>query len=210
MNPRDSQSKWVMILALLVVAFVAGCGEDRSPARSDENTVSNAPDDRTWLVFSPEVLARAGKESVLDKVILLPEEGLTTSTLMGPTGGMLALTVTNTHGPKNDIKVAFSVPEGALNAPVEISMQVSGSCLEDLVIAFAPGGLEFLVDAELDIRVGKDLVGNKIERIKVLHVYADGKVEDAELYLASDSGKAFRFVVAIPGFSRYSMAGGNR
>ncbi|MBT3346046.1 MAG: hypothetical protein HN404_23825 [Gemmatimonadetes bacterium] len=106
----------------------------------------------------------------------------------------------------DDLYVKFSVPSAAVDAEVPVTVTVHGNRLSDLIIAFKPGGLVFSRDAELQVTVGPDLVDVDTQSLQVWHEYSDGTVEQTTL-LAEKSFKNgyFRFVAAIPGFSRYGL-----
>lgn len=193
----------IVLLTMLFVVLVTGCGTDRSPvATGNQAEVVQAEDGRAFLAFSTAGVRRAAR------IATLPAEGVTVSGLIDLEGGTLSVDDANGGGTKDDVHIDFTVAAGALSAPQTITMTVYGNSLEELIVAFDPGGLVFLLDAELDIRMGKDLVSTSVEQIRAWHEYADGSGEDATITEAYSSGNTVRVKVAVPGFSRYSMGGG--
>jgi hypothetical protein len=135
----------------------------------------------------------------------LPVEGITVSGLLGLTGGVLTVVEDNGPGPQDDLRVDFRVPSGALSELTLISMTVSNDAVGDLLMDFAPDGLDFLTEAELDISQGEDLVGLPVEQITAWHEHGDGTVEEAIITFRSHSEQTVRVKVAVPGFSRYGL-----
>jgi hypothetical protein len=111
------------------------------------------------------------------------------------------------------------VPRGgnALDDDVEITMTVYGQTLSELVIAFEPGGLDFLIAAELEIAVGLDKVDIDLGDLAAYHAsqedyndndendWQEEEIDIEELYEGSEE---IKFIIEIPGFSRYSTGGG--
>ena len=186
-------------LALIVVA--GGCGMDHSPVASqDEATVTQAEDGRLLLTFSPTAAQRAGK-------IAQAQEGRTSSKLIGAAGDTLLVKDENGRGTKDNLRVVLKVPENALAADELITMTVYGETLSDLVVEFAPGGLEFLIPAKLKLILGSKLIDAPIdEAVHVRHIHDDGTTENARVifFTEKDNGR-IRFKAEVPGFSRYSM-----
>lgn len=193
------------ILTLLVAATVLilpGCGTGHSPvASTDIQPQIIEADGRSLLSFGAAGAQRAAK------IATIPTEGVTVSDLFGLTGGTIQVKDDNGNGPKDDLRVTFTVPDNALNLPTNITMTVYGNTLEDLVVEFQPSGLVFLQDAELDLRFGTDLVSTPFNQIVVWHEYSDGTVVPAT-FSKYNSGNIIRLKIDIPGFSKYSSGGG--
>ena len=104
----------------------------------------------------------------------------------------------------------FEIQAGALDEDTQIDMTVSGTSLDDLVVAFAPAGLTFNIPAQLTIKVAVNKVEVLPESFMVKHIHGDGTVEEAVVgkYGLERSGLYYKFVIEVPGFSRYSMGGG--
>lgn len=188
--------------ALVLALLVWGCGTDSSPVAPDEPTLTQTADGRIFLAFSESAALRAAK---------LAEEPYSTNAgiaqVFGVEGGELEIEKTNGEGITDDLKVIFRTAEGALTEDVLITMAVYGETMSDLVVAFGPSGLVFLVEAELDIRLGRERVDMNLEELIVWHIHDDGLVEMAT-HRAKDWGDIVRIQVDVPGFSRFSMGGG--
>jgi hypothetical protein len=126
---------------------------------------------------------------------------------IGPRGGKLRLKARNGQGGNDDIKVVFTVPEGALDCEVEICIGLRGATLNNLEIGFAPTGQEFNIPAELKVKVGKDALGLEPEEIEVIHHHGN-ELEEVEISELVEGRKDIELVIKVPGFSRYSMGGG--
>ena len=194
-------SKKMLFLGLLGL-WLAGCGTEKGPVASEQAEFSQAEDGTVFLTFTPEAARRAGK------IAAIPEEGRSVWDLFTEDGGYLIVSETNGKGPKDNLIVEFEVPRGALDIPCPISMTVYGNTLSELVIAFWPGGLQFLEDAELIVTIGSELADISTDQLVVHHHYESGAVEEASITSLKNEGKArLTFVTAVPGFSRFSMAG---
>ena len=188
------------VLLLCVAFLVAGCGVDQSPmAATDESLaapeIAQASDGRAFLTFSPEASRGAGK-------IASAGEGVTASGLVGIYGGELQIEKQDDRGV---VVAIFAVPEGALTSPVEITMTVYGYTLEELVVAFDPGGLTFLQEAVLDLEIGNGLVSTPLEDIRAWHEGDDGTVDEANLISALERGNKVKLAVGVPHFSSYGL-----
>ena len=201
--------KPILLATLTAALLLGGCGTDRSPlAAGNQPEVIQAADGRTLLAFSPGALARAAKSGNPHKM----DTPRTVSELIkvNKGGEIVVQENMNDGGPHNDFKIALQVGQKTVAEDVVITMTVHGSTLEDLVVAFDPGGFEFLKPAKLIISVGKDRYTEIPEGVVVRHEYGDSTVEDITLYklLVQKDGGRITIKVDIPGFSRYSMGGG--
>lgn len=186
------------ILALAV--FAAGCGMDQSPVASQDEaaTLSGAP--MGLLVFSTGEPERAAK-----KVKGLKRTG---SEKIGSKGGTIVVADPGKRGGKDDLQATFTVPKKALKKSVEITVNLYGDNLEELVVEFGPSGLEFKNPSQLVIQVGKDKLGSldkkEIEdQLQVYHIHGD---ESEEMSFKVKVGRdGVELIVKVPGFSRYSM-----
>ena len=104
--------------------------------------------------------------------------------------------------------VKFKVNNNSLTKPVDITMITYGKTLSELVIVFAPAGLDFLIDAELYIKLGNNRVDLNVDTLKVNHEHHDGTVEDATITEIRKNDTNVELFVTVPGFSRYSLGGG--
>ena len=142
---------------LTALALMVGCGMEPSPVASGEATLTPGEDGRTFLTFTPQAADRVAKISAI------PDEGRSVSALFDSDGGQLEVIEFNGSGSRDDLKIYFRVYAGALAEPVTINMTVYGNSLEELVVAFEPGGLEFLREAMLVAKIGADLVHTPLE-----------------------------------------------
>lgn len=179
--------------AMLVLAgLLAGCG--KSPTAQEE--ALPGPQDRILLKFSPEVQAAkaagtAGQDSQTRNI--------------GPAGGIIK--VGSFRDDERALGARFSVPPGALNAYVPITMTLYDQDPAELTIAFAPSGLAFSIPASLNIRIGKSLVDRPIQRLMVLHQHEDGSVERASFEVLEEE-ESYLIVIVVRGFSLYSLGDG--
>lgn len=185
MNTSFSK-RLIKTLSIFVISlFVASCGIEQSPTASDTNQ------------FIPE-LEPAAK-------LPLPVEGLSISGLIGVLGGTLTVTDYNGPGVEDDIVIDFNVDSGALGITTLITMTVVEDTLSgDLIMDFSPDGLNFSNDAEIDVRVGEDLVERDVDDITAWHEH-DETTEDATISYRNHSGGTVRVKIEVPGFSRYGL-----
>jgi hypothetical protein len=168
--------KSILLATLTAALFLGGCGTDRSPvAAGNQPTIIQAEDGRTLLAFSPTALARAAKSGN-------PHKADTPSTasklIRAKQGGELVVQEgMNGGGPHDDFRVALVIDRNKMAENAVITMTVYGHTLEDLVVAFDPGGFEFLKPAKLTITVGEERYIAIPEGVTVQHEYSDGTVE---------------------------------
>jgi len=191
------------VLIMALAGLLAGCGMDHSPVAQDETTIASTPEGPMRLAFSPEAARRAAK---------IAQEGRSVSEVIGAEGGKLV--VIDKHGPgkADNLRVRLKVLENTLVEPVPITMTVYGKYLSELVVAFEPGGLQFLEPARLRIRMGPELddLSPGESEITLWHIYEDGTVEETEIRGQRVTQDGYRVIRAnIPGFSRYSPGGGD-
>jgi len=203
---RMNRLKNLMCLTLLlaVVALLVGCGADYSPVAPDETALTQAADSRLLLAFSPQASQRVAK-------LAQDPKARTSSELIGAKGGTVYIKDENGKGTKDNLVAILKVPADALVADELITMTVYGDKLSDLVVEFAPGGLEFLSPATLVLRLGLKLVDVSLHQaVQIKHIYHDGTVEDVEVIFAAEKRDGrIRMKVKVPGFSRYALGGGD-
>ena len=188
---------------LLAAAFLlSGCGVEKAPVAPDEAVLTPAAEAPVYAAKG-----RANKVELKPELILeYSDDGRTVCARVGPAGGILPVKVKNMHGRNDDIQAQLSIPERALAEQVSIGMRVEGDAPENLVVHFSPGGLAFLTAAEMEIRLGVDLVDDIFE-IGIVHEYADGTAEPGTILMAKEAGNTSKVFVEVPGFSRYSLGG---
>ena len=175
---------------LALVAFAAGCGVEQSPVAQEEAAVTQAEDGRMLLTFSPEAAQRAAK---------IVEEGRTVSQLFNAQSGNLVI------NDDDGLKVTLSVPQNALAADEQITMTAYGNTLSELVVAFEPGGLVFLIASQLEIRLDNELVDLPLDGLQAWHILDDGTVEPAGIVFVDEENSKTYITLDVPGFSRYSL-----
>ena len=192
------------VARLLVVptalSFLVGCGSDHAAVSPESASLIPSAGETAYLAFSPDALRRAAK--------VLGHNRKEVSSKFDKKGGELQILEENSHKDTDDLEVVLAIPKGGLFDKTTITMAVDGNTLEDLVVAFEPGGLEFHKPALLTLKVGTDLVGKhfKEKEIAVYHIAADGIVEEADVLAAKVVKKRYVLVeVSIPGFSRYGL-----
>lgn len=210
-------------VALLVLGGLVGCGEDRSPVSHEASAVDPYAVEVLVLASSPEEALRAAK---------LTQDGRTVSDLFDKHGS-IEIFEAEEQGVEDDLRVTFSVLPGALQVSEFISMTVFGQSLSNIVAAFQPSGLVFKKEAVLGIGLGIERVDMPLSSLQVWHIHGDGSVEEARItgirwYDLEEDGEVndsgdigegedwgdndVNFIaveIAVPGFSRYSMGGGD-
>ena len=196
--------KRLLTSALLAAATLTiGCGTENTPMASSEPTFTHTEDNRTFLTFSPQAQRRAAKISAI------PAEGRTVSKIFDANhNGLEIFDANGTDHRLDDITVFFTVPDHALDHPVEITMTVYGNTLEEMVVEFQPGGLNFLHHATLGIFLGHNLVHTPHDQLHAWHEHGDGSVEEANIFWLRITDAKVKMKIAVPGFSRYSPGGG--
>ena len=195
----------ILTSTLLAATLTIGCGtEYHSPVASNpEPTFTQAEDGRTFITFSPQAQHRAAKVSAI------PAQGRTVSKVFDANHNAFEIFDANgTDHRLDDITVFFTVPDHALDHPVEITMTVYGNTLEEMVVVFEPGGLTFLHHATLGVFMGHNLVHTPHNQLKAWHEHGDGSVEEANIFWLKVTDAKVKMKIAVPGFSRYSPGGG--
>ena len=208
---------------------IVGCSETPSPVSSSESQLSDASSASALLRFGAggQPAAKSmgddddddgddddgddddgdGDDVAVDDY----ENGFTTSAIIGPKGGKLKI---KDKGPKKDedgsklhaaLSVELKIPKDALDVEEEISMRVSGYFLSELIIAFAPGGLDFAEDARLKIRLERDRVDLDAATLYGVHTTHTGETEVVLVEVEAKGSGDVILNVRVPGFSRYSL-----
>lgn len=177
---------------------------------------AQATEDATWgQVKQQQTLTSAAKIPQHDP---LNNSNPLLGKLMGNESGIIKVrggnlkveSKTRNANQRDDLKVNFCVPSGALDKNTHIEMAVHGETLEELVIAFAPGGLVFNIPATVKIKIGADRVNSAPTGLRINHEYSDGTVEEAVVntFRMTGNGDVYVIEFEVPGFSRYSWGGG--
>ena len=168
---------------------------------------AKAADEAAEAAEAAEEAGNAAREAA-DLAGAIDLQGVrTASATIGPEGGTLLVELEgparNSH---DDLRVRFHVPEESLSGPEDITMEVIGSTLSELVIVFSPKGTDFDPAAKLQVHMGKDLVDIDIIDLQVRHTYGDGSSKSAAVQADKKVKSNFGFVITVLGFSRYSLA----
>jgi len=183
----------VGVLTLGLALVVNGCGKfDQASVASDMAQVEGI----SYIAFSPQAPFRATKYS--DGGTLID------SKLMGAAGDSLYVEDLGDAGPQDDLALRFEVFAGGLDSDHQITMTVTKGTLSQVVAAFQPVGLNFLIDSELQFIVGNDLVDVDLSSLIAWHIHGDGSAEHAQMW-AEVVGNQTIVYVKVPGFSRYSI-----
>ena len=199
-----------LLLLLMAGSGILGCGADRSPVASEQQTPALEPGGRVFLAFSSQAAQRAAKTAVV------PAEGLTVTRKIGPRGGTLRVKDKGRRGGKGDLTVALRVPPKALAKREKISMTVTGNRLSELIAAFEPSGLTFARSAVLTFGLGMGRVDIPLEGLVIYHVGSDGDVSIARIISVKvvgrrdddddgGEGKYCLISVEVPGFSSWGV-----
>ena len=181
------------VLTLGLALVINGCGKlDQAPVASDVTQTEGI----SYIAFSPQAPFRATKYS---------DGGtLVDSKLMGAAGETLYVEDLGDAGPTDDLALHFEVFAGGLESEHQITMTVTKGSLSEVVAAFQPVGLNFLIDSELQFIVGNDLVDVDLSSLIAWHIHGDGTAEHAQMW-AEVVGNKTIVHVKVPGFSRYSI-----
>lgn len=220
-----------IVIGFLGIVLMAGCGVDQSPmASSDEEMLAPAAEGQMFLVLTSDTAERAGKK--------IKNKGRKIKDHFNHKGGDLEIVEEYDEDDLEELfgedwdddsdddsdddddwddddfdrNFKFKVSKKALpkDAEVEISMEVWGNKASEIVVGFTPSGLHFEKDCELEIELGGAWVDLTEEQIDALHLSADGVTEEAEIKkLKIDDDGNLEIKIKIPGFSRYSMGGGD-
>lgn len=179
------------IAAVVAAAWLAAC--------DTSGVTAPPPAEAVFLAFGP---------TGTSKLAAIPESGLTvTKTVYGDDEVVLRIREGTGEGPRDDLTVALAIPGGAAPAGVTIAMTVRGNLLSQLQVAFEPDQLVFAKAAELSLDVGLDLVDIDLALLTAYHHYADGTIVAAPFRLEQKRDR-IRILVAVDGFSRYSLSDG--
>ena len=192
----------ILVSAMSLAAYAAGCGTAHSPVAS--------PDDGPALAPAAKRPGFRSLSTSIESVDLTADEVRSVTKWLKPNGmGSFHIGDTNSsYTTGDDLYVDFSVPKGATTERVLISMTVYGNYQSDLVIAFQPGGLEFVKDALLELDLGPDLVDVNSSEITVWHQYEDGTIEAFKVSPTDDRSDYFtHFEIPVSGFSSYGLRG---
>ncbi len=184
------------LVLLALATFLSGCTVDSPPPLAQDEAAGNG---KVYLSFSDRAAQPAAKRGA-------GEDGVTKTKTAKPRK-QSKLTV-KAH---RDLKAQLIIPKHAVAHSVKVTMTVYGSNLADLLVEFAPAGLEFLKPAILNLYLDKDLVNAEL---KAYHILADGTVLNATILSISSDGDddddddIVLIAIEVPGFSRYNLSGG--
>lgn len=156
-------------------------------------------------------MGRGARTLAAAKIPSPPSGGTTVSDFFNGDGGFLIVSEPNGPGPGDNLNVLFVVPPDALPAEVDevlITMDVSGTTLSQLVMAFQPAGLVFDPWAHINLSVGRDLIDLPLTDLVAWHIYDDGTAEQVPFSIVDNNPYHIQIFIKVPGFSRYGMGGG--
>ena len=203
MNTSFKRILLVGAALLAGLVLVNGCGMDQSPMAAEEDAAL-VPESKGYLVLSfgdGELTPAAKKVKKHDDDV---DKRATQTKKIGKEGGKLKVGSKFGQGGQDDLMVKLEIPKGALDHKVYITMTLVGLDEGKLVLEFDPSGLEFLKDAKLTVKMGKDYV-NSLETVEAYHV-SDAGTEGTEAGI-EEYHDYFEIRVKVPGFSRYSLNG---
>lgn len=178
-----SSSMRMTFLALAMMPLLSGCGTDHSANSVDEATITQAPDGTAYLTFSPQATQRAAK------LATIPAEGLSNSKNIKPDKkAYLDVSDINTKNKDDILKVRLNVPKNGVASEVTVVMTVYGNTLSELIVAFEPGGLVFLIDAVLELELGPNRIDMPLSDLEAYHTYDDGTEVPATIVSIDESG----------------------
>jgi hypothetical protein len=183
-------------------------------------SISFAAEEANWGTIKQHMAdGSAAKRTIQSTSILTATDESTTTTRSRTVSqwfafeddqGGIKVIEQNGKGLQDNLSVTFTVPEQGVAEPVEITMTVIGQTLSELVVAFEPGGLVFLQEAQLTIEIGMDLVDVDFAGLTVYHQYSDGTREETTLLnlQTKANGQVLQIQASVPGFSRYGLRSG--
>ncbi len=190
------------LVALLALAMY-GCSDVSDSPTSAGQAVEEDPSGRVIIAFSPEAAMRAAKRLDDDD-----DNSRTDSDLFTPDdAGEFEVKMEEED---SEVNVEFCVQEGGVGEDVVITMTVSGSTLNDLVIAFHPPGTQFVIPAVLKIDMESEDDNPESSDIQAFHIYPDGTSTVAEIIDIDADDDELAVEISIPGFSRYGLRRGSR
>ena len=196
-GPRRNAATVAIFFALSLL----GCSGDTSPTSSTQRLDESA---------GKRIQTNGVYSQVTTTVSTQFLDSRTVSAVFGPDGGTYFVEDTNGKGPKDDLRVVFTVPAGVLDQDVTITMTVSGEDLNTLDVAFQPAGMTFSPAVDMRIDLGNDLALDRdISKITPYHIYADGSTADVDLYHIDRSSNTANFFFKVPSFSRYGLRTSN-
>jgi hypothetical protein len=202
MRRTSSLTRWTALLAVPAVAFLTlgGCGIDPAPTEPEGPSVAldQIPEGMAIVSFTPTD-GPAAKITGSGETLEGDWDYIAASDI-GPSGGKVRIRERGKKGAF--LKVVLRVPRGAMVDQETVVMAVKGWNLSELVIGFGPSGLEFLKDARLSILLGNGQVDLDLSTLEAYH---DGQ----EVPVQVRGSRKVRIWVKVPGFSRYSLGGGN-
>ena len=210
---RGRATALIAAVSLILVAF--GCSSDHSSptAPADAGPAAAVEDpgaSSVFVAFSPRALD-AGK------ITSNRGDWLRTSKVARPNRK------TRLRLKDDDLRVDFTVPRGAVEKPVRITMATQVRPLSELVVEMRPEGTEFDPSADLKLRIDADLVDFDLSdlvalvasgedgdvayvRIISVETHGDGDDEDDGESAGFDS---VTIRLEVPHFSRYGLRNGN-
>jgi hypothetical protein len=213
---RLGAQHWVLAMALTMSGLLAACGQ--SP-NSSENLAQGT--------YGETSLTPATKPAWGTGGTVLTSSSLSTTGV----GSLVKVqSVSDYYYPNSGCYMKMSIKNYATEADVvvkeasfeagyrslvggeqlvRIDMTVtSGTTLNDIDVAFGPSGLAFLPEATLTLKLAGPVTAEEV--IAADHFGADGYYIESITTEVSMRGQSFLIVrVKVPGFSRYSLGGGN-
>lgn len=188
------------IATSLVAAWLAACESGPSPVAPTASDTA-LPAEAVVLTFAPPGAPAA-------RLATLPEGGVSVSRTVAD-GESTVLRVFDLGEPdrRDDLEVRFAIPDGAAPAGTVVAMTVRGDALSRLQVGFTPAGLRFARPAVLRLDLGRDLVDTDLSLLEVYHGFADG-TSVLVPYRLEEYRESIRILIAVPGFSRYSLSDG--
>lgn len=192
-----------LVLAAAGLWMLVGCGVDPSPTASTPGATQPSSG-KTYLSFAAGPGQGAAKVAhTADAPTLFATETIT------PQGGSVRVVDRGDGGNLDNVRAVLAVPAGALNQDTTITMSLQGETLSDIAIGFEPSGLVFNTPAALQLKVGDGVVDLPLDTMVALVTEADGTSAQVPILELRQIEGATWIVIQVPGFSVYSLGGGN-
>jgi hypothetical protein len=210
-------TKYISYVCLLFLMMsLKGCGDaDRQLVSSDgPNRPTSSIGSGTFsLAFLPATSARIGS-GVSFKIAATTVSGSTSARFTPSDGGTIGVNFDDPSGQPGGNSAGlrvenatFTVHPGALASAENIDMTVlSGTSLDDVLVAFGPAGLQFDPPAELMLVLAGDISSVDLHSLKAYHHTSDGEVTIVNLESYQSNGRLI-VRISVPGFSDYSVGG---
>jgi hypothetical protein len=155
-------------------------------AASQDITAVDSPDPALdtvsfsfWDLMPAAKIAADSDDAAYDKSQRWLDKNRSKTKKIGRRGGKIVVGHKTLNHGRYTLRAEFNIPKGALKKRVPITATLIGDRLENLIVEFAPAGLEFASMAKLTLKVGRKRAPANLDGVEVEHIYENGHVEKA-------------------------------